>query len=199
VYAVIRRYPVQPHLHDAVIKAVTEGLAPKIASSPGFVAYRAGFTDNGDALSISIFDTAEQADASSAAALDWVRQTLGPMLPVAPTIWRGELRVRGTGAAPVDFGVLRRYNVDAANVDEIVRRAEAGFLPLISGAPGFSRYALMDAGAGQVITLSGFSDRTSAEASVALAADWVKANLASLVSHPPEVTRVELAVSLAST
>ena len=90
---------------------------------------------------------------------------------------------------------MRRYNLDVANVDEVVRRAETGFVPIISKAAGFANYAIIDTGGGQVITLSGFRDRAAAEASVTLAADWVKANLAPLMPHPPEVTVVGIEIN----
>lgn len=197
MHAVIRRYHLEPRNHQAVLKAVEEGLVPKVASAAGFISYRAGFAGNGDAVSVSMFDTAVQADASSAAALDWVRQTLAPLLPDPPQVWRGEVRVRQLGAEPLNAGVIRRYNLDAANVDEVVRRAETGFVPIISKTPGFANYAIIDTGGGQVITLSGFRDRATAEASVTLAADWVKANLAPLMPYPPEITVVGLEINSA--
>jgi heme-degrading monooxygenase HmoA len=83
--------------------------------------------------------------------------------------------------------VIRNYKVDAKNVDEIVRRAEAGFVPLISRAPGFVSYRLASGDNGEVITVSTFEDKRGADESVATAARWVKENLAELVPTPPQV------------
>jgi len=84
--------------------------------------------------------------------------------------------------------VIRTYKVDAKNVDEIVRRAETGFVPLISRAPGFVSYRLATGDNGEVITVSTFEDKRGADESVATAAGWVKENLAELVPTPPQVT-----------
>jgi Antibiotic biosynthesis monooxygenase len=84
--------------------------------------------------------------------------------------------------------VIREYQVDAGSVDEIVRRAEAGFVPLISRAPGFVSYRLATGENGEVITVSTFEDESGADASVTAAAGWVRENLAELVPTAPEVT-----------
>ena len=83
--------------------------------------------------------------------------------------------------------VIRQYKVEARNVDEIVRRAEAGFIPLISRTPGFVSYRLAAADNGEVITVSTFEDKRGADESVSTAARWVKENLAELVPNPPQV------------
>jgi hypothetical protein len=84
--------------------------------------------------------------------------------------------------------VIRQYKVDAENVDEIVRRAETGFIPLISRAPGFVSYRLATGDDGEVVTVSTFETKQGADESVATAAGWVKENLAALVPTPPQVT-----------
>jgi len=88
---------------------------------------------------------------------------------------------------------IRRYKVNAGAAEEVAKRAQAGFLPIISGAPGFLGYYLVNAGNDVVATVSIFETAAQAEGSVKMAADWVKENLAALVSAPPEVTTGEVA------
>jgi len=108
----------------------------------------------------------------------------------------GEVRVRKAvpGLHP-SYGVLRTYKVNPGSVDEIVRRGEEGLVPLITQAPGFVRYSAIDAGNGTLVTTSSFGTQEQAEASVRLAADWIKQNLSSLVPNPPEVTSAQIKVS----
>ena len=87
------------------------------------------------------------------------------------------------------YGVLRQYKADPGSIDEIVRRAEAGFVPLISAAPGFVSYMMADLGQQGLLTLSTFDDQAGAEESVRIAAGWVKENLATLLPDAPKVTR----------
>ena len=63
-----------------------------------------------------------------------------------------------------------------------------GFVPIVSKAPGFVAYYVVDAGNDVVASVSVFQDQNGAEESNRMAADWVKENIASLVSGPPEVT-----------
>jgi hypothetical protein len=46
--------------------------------------------------------------------------------------------------------------MDAEAVDELMRRVEEGFVPIISNAPGFIAYYALDAGEGVVASISIF-------------------------------------------
>ena len=89
---------------------------------------------------------------------------------------------------------IRDYQVDPSNVAEIARRAESGFVPIISSVPGFVVYTLVDCGNGRVITTSFFDDQAGAEESVKKASSWVKENLGPLIPNPPKVTSGEVVV-----
>jgi hypothetical protein len=82
---------------------------------------------------------------------------------------------------------VRRYQVDPSNVEEIVRRVEEGFVPIVSQAPGFIAYYAIDQGGGTIASINVFEDEAGAQESDRRAADWVK-TVASLIPNPPEVT-----------
>jgi hypothetical protein len=94
------------------------------------------------------------------------------------------------------YASIRRYKV--SSVDEVVRRASEGFVPLISQGPGFMAYYIVDAGEGVVASISLFETQAGAEESNRMAADWVKENIAPLVSGPPEITAGEVRVHKAA-
>lgn len=85
------------------------------------------------------------------------------------------------------FISVRRYKVNPADVPEITKRAQEGFVPIMKGSPGFVAYYGVDHGNGDVATVSIFESQEQAEASNNRAAGWVKENLASLVPNPPEI------------
>jgi len=87
---------------------------------------------------------------------------------------------------------VRRYKIKAGSVDEIVRRANEGFVPLISQASGFIAWYAADAGNDIIFTVSMFQDQAGADESTRFAADWVKQNLAALVQGSPEITAGEV-------
>lgn len=85
------------------------------------------------------------------------------------------------------FAVVRHYHFkpeDGEKIDKLVRE---GFVPLIKKAEGFVRYYWLDTGNGEGASFSVFRDKAGADESVRLAADFVKANLAKLITQKPEV------------
>lgn len=89
---------------------------------------------------------------------------------------------------------IRRYKINPGAIPELVQRVNQGFLPIIAQAPGFVAYYAVDGGNDVVASISIFQDQAGAEESNRLAADWVKANIASLLAGPPEITAGEVIV-----
>ena len=87
---------------------------------------------------------------------------------------------------------IRKYKSQSPG--EVIRRAGEGFVPIISSAPGFIAYYILDAGDGALASISIFETQAEAEESNRMAADWVKQNLAALVEGPPEITAGEVTV-----
>jgi hypothetical protein len=55
-------------------RRVQEGFVPLIRSAPGFIAYYAVESEGGTWSSISVFETAAQAEESNRLARDWARE-----------------------------------------------------------------------------------------------------------------------------
>jgi hypothetical protein len=89
---------------------------------------------------------------------------------------------------------IRRYKVQPGAASEIARLVQTGFLPIVSSAPGFVSYTLLDAGNDTIATINIFQTQAGADESNRLAADWVKQNIASLVAGPPEITAGDVTV-----
>src|SRR5688572_7211970 len=82
---------------------------------------------------------------------------------------------------------VRRYE-GSTDPAEVARRVSAGFVPLISGIPGFLGYAFVDAGNGVIITMSWYRDQAGAQESNRRAAGWAGENLGPLLPNPPQIT-----------
>jgi quinol monooxygenase YgiN len=94
------------------------------------------------------------------------------------------------------FAAVRVYEgVDPSGIQEIVRRAREGLIPLLRQAPGFVDYHLIEAGNGTWVAISLFQDRAGAEASTQTAASWTRDNLADLVQATPRVITGEVMAS----
>ena len=96
MHAILRRYEgVEPSRTVELTRKVDNELIPKLKELTGFSGYYLIEAGNGVMTSISLFDTAEQADKSSRIASNWVRdEKLETALPNAPKITFGEVVVR---------------------------------------------------------------------------------------------------------
>jgi hypothetical protein len=92
------------------------------------------------------------------------------------------------------FASIRRYEFQPGRAAEISRRVQEGFVPIISGAPGFLAYYLVIESGDVGVSVSVFETQAEADVSVRLAADWVKHSLIGLLKGPPELTEGEVTV-----
>ena len=86
------------------------------------------------------------------------------------------------------YMAIRRYKIVPGAMEQIVGQVQSGFVPIISGTPGYVGYYLIDTGGDTLATVSVFQDQAGAEESTRRAADFVRENMASLVAGPPELS-----------
>jgi hypothetical protein len=94
------------------------------------------------------------------------------------------------------YAVIRRYE-DVSSVDEVMRRIETGWAPLIRQAPGLNAYYAVDTGGGAAASISLFEDQAQAEDAARRVADWVREHLGSLSPNAAQVTAGEVRVHVA--
>ena len=82
--------------------------------------------------------------------------------------------------------VIRRYRTPS--VEEVVRRIKKEFLSVITSAPGFVAYYVVDEGQGVQSSISIFESREHAEYSNRLATVWVKEHAEFLLNAPEIVS-----------
>ena len=85
------------------------------------------------------------------------------------------------------YAVIRHYHFkpeDGKKIDNIVQE---GFVPLLKKAKGFVRYYWLDTGNGEGASLSVFKDKAGADESIRIAAEFVKAQMSTLLTQKPEV------------
>ncbi len=86
------------------------------------------------------------------------------------------------------YAAIRKYSIIPGAVEEVMRRIEGGFLPIISEASGYLAYYALRVGTNEVITISIFDTLTGAQESNPLAFEWVQKYITDLVQGGPEVT-----------
>jgi hypothetical protein len=185
MFVSIRRYFVHKAPAKELAELVDRDFADRISAQPGFVSYE--FLDGGDgeALTISAFHQAAQAENSRALARRWVDEALGDFELTTLEAVHGQIKLMHAAAvrpptanpgAPAGFAAVRRARFARGSVEELVKRADE-FARQLETQPEFYDYQVMDCGDGDIIAVSRFRDRASAERSDELAARFVRDEL----------------------
>ena len=85
------------------------------------------------------------------------------------------------------FASVRRYLLEAGSIDELLHLVDTDFAESVQEMEGFVEYQVIECGNGEIITITTFRDRRSAEESMERSADWVRDTLAARF----DLTRLE--------
>jgi hypothetical protein len=85
------------------------------------------------------------------------------------------------------FTIVRKFRLTRGSVDEVTRRVEDGFVPLLRELPGFRTYYLLAGGQDTLISIRVFDSADEALASNETAAEWMRDNVLQFVKGIPEV------------
>jgi len=85
------------------------------------------------------------------------------------------------------FTSIRKYKVRSNSAEELARRVQDGFVPLVRQIQGFRGYYLLDGGPDVLIAVSMFDSADEALASNETAANWVRNNILEFTRGMPEV------------
>jgi heme-degrading monooxygenase HmoA len=69
-------YSITQGTYDELVERAREGMAPVLRDSPGFVFYSLTDTGDGRFVSVSTWQTREQAEAATARTAEWVAENL---------------------------------------------------------------------------------------------------------------------------
>lgn len=195
MHATIRRYRGGGAKAAQVTPKVTQGLLPTLRQAPGFVAYCAYASEDGDISSISLFETREASESMAAKAREWVQANLRELLPNAPEIEQGEVMNQdlaplgaGGGGEGQIFVRLNRYRGLGAPAAEVRRRAEQEVMPPMRAARGFRGYFnfVADRDPGLGIAASFWQSREAATEWGETFARTLLPRMQDLLPNPPE-------------
>jgi Antibiotic biosynthesis monooxygenase len=85
------------------------------------------------------------------------------------------------------FTSIRKYNVRRGSAEELARRVQESFVPLMRQMQGFRGYYLLDGGPDVLITISMFDSADEAFVSNEISANWVRNNVLEFTKGLPEV------------
>lgn len=185
MFVSIRSYFVHKAPATELAELVDRDFADRLSAQPGFVSYEFLDGGEGEAMTISAFHEAAQAEDSRALARRWVDEALSDLELTTLDAVHGQIKLTHATAArppsahpgaPTSFAAVRRYRLARGSIEELVNRSEE-FARQLEALPGFDSYQLMDCGDGDIIAVSRFRERTSAEQSDELAARFARTEL----------------------
>jgi heme-degrading monooxygenase HmoA len=93
------------------------------------------------------------------------------------------------------FTIIRKFTLARGSAEEVARRVQASFVPLLRELPGFRRYYLLDGGPNVLISIRVFDSADEALASNETAANWMRDNVLEFTKGMPEVMAGDVLVT----
>ena len=93
MYASVRKYRIEPDAAESLTVRVTDGFVPIVSKLHGFLSYMVIDAGDGVVVSISVFESQEDAERSNEAAAQWVGDNISDAVLGAPDVTAGEIVV----------------------------------------------------------------------------------------------------------
>jgi hypothetical protein len=202
MFASIRRYVLKGAAVDQVAGPVDQEFADLIAGQPGFVWYALLDCGEGRLITISVFHEPEQASGSRELSRGWTTRRLGGLDLTMVEALHGAIPVSRAApellnAAPGRFTRVRRYRLGEGALPEVVWRiVDTRLAERMAELDGFVAYFVFSSGTGELVSVSVFRDRASAEVSDEVAVRFVGEDLGDVdIERSEPVGGGEIAVS----
>jgi hypothetical protein len=170
----MRRNRLERGSMDELARRIDQDFAERLAAQPGFVSYEFIDCGLGEFMTLSIFLTLDQAEASRALARTWAEENRDALEFSRVHSVHGEIHVGRADehmleethvGDPRRSVAIRRYGVQAGTVGELMRRIDAVFADRFRAMEGFEAWHVFDCGDGEVLWISFVRDHTVAEES----------------------------------
>jgi hypothetical protein len=206
MFAGFRRYRLARGSMDDLVRRVDESFAEDIARQPGFVSYEFMDCGDGEIMTVSVFETGGEAEASRELAQRWTEENLGDMDFARMDALRGEILVSRAdqdmltpshAGSDEKFASARRYMLRRGSVQDLMHVVDEQFADRLQEMDGFDAYHALDCGRGEVLSISLFRDQPAAEESDELALQFVREQLTDFDLERTEVVGGRVTVSRA--
>jgi heme-degrading monooxygenase HmoA len=91
MYVIMRRIKIQPHLMEEARQRTEQFFLQSLSKEPGFLEFYSVQVGESEFVSISLFETKEEAEEGNRRALEWAREALFPLA-------EGPAEIVGVGA-----------------------------------------------------------------------------------------------------
>jgi hypothetical protein len=207
MFASMRRYRLERGSMTELARRIDQDFAEKLSAQPGFVSYELIDCGMGEFLTMSVFMTLEQAEASRELARRWAEENDDLEFPRIETA-HGEIHVGraaegmleethvGDARKPV---AVRRMHVGSGTVHDLMRRVDEVFADRFRTMEGFAAWHVFDCGGDDLLWISFVRDLDAAVESDERAFRFISEELRDFTLERKLALRGELLVSRART
>jgi hypothetical protein len=197
MYLTIRHYAgVAARIHELTPK-LEGGLVPILKQTPGFKGYCAIGTEDGDGVSLTIFESEDQGVQANDRARSWVQSDLVKLLPETPEVFSGSVQNQaGPNGQEASFGspgeplyVLIRKFENISEPDKAEQFSREVSVPAHRIAPGFRGFYSLwgDPSRSRAAIVTLFDTRENADRANEIILDLIREKSGSAVPKPTRV------------
>ncbi len=183
MHARIALYQVKPGTLDTSLAKARAELLPRMEQQPGLRRYVGVLIGPDTFLSMSVWETREQADAAAEMLSGWVQERLGPSL-VSAENQVGEvifMHQHPTSDTLPTIGVVRASTSKPEAGDQR-QKVLTEFVPLLDRQPGFNSFAAVRIDDGRILSYLSFDTMEEAGQALTQIVPWLDEHLAPTLS-----------------
>jgi hypothetical protein len=208
MFASMRRYRLERGTMQELARRIDEDFAERLSAQPGFVSYEFINCGRGEFMTMSVFATLEQAEASRELARHWAEEHRDefafPRLEAA----HGEILVGRAAQGMLEeshvgsarkAATIWRYRLRAGSVDALMRKVDDVFADRFHAMDGFEAWHAFECGPDEFLWISVVRDLSVAEESDERAFHLIHEVLRDFSLQRVSSARGELIVSRART
>jgi hypothetical protein len=208
MFASMRRYRLERGTMAELARRIDEDFAEQLAAQPGFVSYEFIDCGMGEFMTMSIFLTLEQAEASRELARRWADENREELEFPRVEAAHGEILVGRAAEGMLEEShvgtarksvAIRRYRLHQGAVGELMRRIDGVFADRFQAMEGFEAWHVFDCGGDEILWISFVRDHAVAEESDERAFRFISEELRDFRLERRLALRGELIVSRART
>jgi hypothetical protein len=204
MFASMRRYRLERGSMADLARRIDEDFAERLAAQPGFVSYEVIDCGLGQFMTLSVFLTLQQAEASRELARRWADENRHMLEFASIEAAHGEIVVGRVAEGMLEathvggarkFAAVRRYRLHAGTVGELFHRIDAGFADRLEAMKGFAAWHVFDCGGQEILWLSFVRDLAAAEECDEQTTQFVREELRDFALEPKVALSGPLLVS----
>ncbi|HEY7908185.1 MAG TPA: antibiotic biosynthesis monooxygenase family protein [Thermomicrobiales bacterium] len=171
-HARIGFYTAKPGTLDAVLDRAEKELVPMMQEQPGFRRYTLVRTGPDTVVSLTGWETKEQAEAAAQQLSGWVREVMGPSLTSVENHIAEVVTYTESSTTPPVYGRVTDSQFPSGKTEEVRAKARTDFLPKLQEQPGFIRHIAFRPGPDRTITFMAFASQSALEAAERATDSW---------------------------